>query len=71
VLINYSATWMAEIEDEQRKVCCLSVLSCWTLLISTTLTNYNMLKISASLQVQSNAGPLESTNACIVVSWLW
>jgi hypothetical protein len=28
MLINYSATWMAEIEDEQRKVCCLIVLLC-------------------------------------------
>ena len=25
VLINYSATWMAEIEDEYRKVCCLTI----------------------------------------------
>ena len=28
MLIKYSATWMAEIEDEQRKVCCLIVLLC-------------------------------------------
>ena len=25
VFINYSATWMAEIEDEHRKVCCLTI----------------------------------------------
>ena len=34
------------------------------------LTGYNMLKISASLQVQSMAGPLEPADTRIVVSCL-
>jgi hypothetical protein len=49
VLINYSATWMAEIENEQHKVCCPIMLTCLKLLITTTLTYHNMIALDQSV----------------------